>query len=351
MGLANVAATIHANMCEDSRFGYSWSPRWGTDGYGYVTWNIEGRNYTIKVGDYDCSSSTITAWQKALEGTPYEGALDGATYTGNMRSVFVNSGLFDVWDTNSTEAHRGDLYLNDNSHVAMCQDGGSDGVYNWDCLSEFCINEFGDVYGGQTGDQTGGEARINGYYGFPWNCTLHYNGKADGTSGGSEHPGGGSSGGGGTPAPGANPVVDEDVPKAKDQPIYEAFTAEGGWLGIMEGLHDTSGSGDDFAGEYGVGIRYIGINGVGKYRVCDLDTGWWGWVDHFDKRDEENGMAGNGSTICAIEIPNNKIKYQVHTINGEWLDWMIGNKDTGGSSDTYAGEMGVGIDAIRIKKA
>ena len=46
-----------------------------------------------------------------------------------MRSVFVNSGLFDVWNTNSTYATRGDLYLNDDSHVAMCQDGGSDGVY------------------------------------------------------------------------------------------------------------------------------------------------------------------------------------------------------------------------------
>ena len=276
MGLANVAATIHANMCNDDRFGYSWSPRWGTDGWGYVTWNIEGRDYTVKVGDYDCSSSTITAWQTALEGTAYEGALDGATYTGNMRDVFVNSGLFDVWDVNSTEAWRGDLYLNDNSHVAMCQDGGQDG--GWDSLSEFCINEFGDVYGGSTGDQTGGESRIAGFYNYPWSCTLHYNGAADGTSGSNSGSSGSAPSGGGssTPAPQVDPVTDNNVPAAKDQPIYEVFTAEGGWLGIMEGLHDTSGSDDDYAGIFGTGVRYLGINGVGKYRVCDLDTGWWG---------------------------------------------------------------------------
>ena len=61
----------------------------------------------------------------------------------------------------------------------MCQDGGTDGPLGYDALSEFCINEFGQVYGGQRGDQTGGESRIAGYYDFPWNCTLHYNGKAD----------------------------------------------------------------------------------------------------------------------------------------------------------------------------
>lgn len=181
MGLANVAATIHANMCEDPGFGYSWGERYGNP-YDKITLNIEGRNYTINRGDYDCSSSVITAWQTALQGTKYEGRLDGATYTGNMRSVFLASGLFDEWDNYSTEARRGDIYLNDESHTAMCQDGGYDGVYGYDALSEFCINEFGQVYGGQRGDQTGGESRIAGFYDFPWNVTLHYNGKADGST-------------------------------------------------------------------------------------------------------------------------------------------------------------------------
>lgn len=30
MGKANVAATIHENMCNDEGFGYSWAERYGT---------------------------------------------------------------------------------------------------------------------------------------------------------------------------------------------------------------------------------------------------------------------------------------------------------------------------------
>ena len=57
---ANVAATIHANMCNDPGFGYSQDERYGTSS-DKVTYNIEGRNYTINRGDYDCSSSVCTA--------------------------------------------------------------------------------------------------------------------------------------------------------------------------------------------------------------------------------------------------------------------------------------------------
>lgn len=333
---AEVAAKIHANMCNDSGFGYSWGERYGTSS-DKVTWTIDGRKYTINRGDYDCSSSVCTAWQKALEGTKYEGKLNGATYTGNMRSVFVNSGLFDVWNTNSTNAVRGDVYLNDNCHTALCQDGGSDGVYGYDALSEFCINEFGEVYGGKRGDQTGGESRIAAYYSYPWNCTLHYNGKADSSNNNSS-----------TTKPTTPSKPSSNKTK---EPIYAVYTAEQGWLGEMKGLKEKDGGSDNYAGILGVGCRYIGIDGVGKYRVCTKDNGWLPYVNKFDYNDEENGMAGDGSSIVAIEIPNSKIKYQVHVIGGGWYDWMIGNKDTGGSSDKYAGDRRKPIDGIRITLA
>lgn len=175
MGIANIAAQIHANMCDHPGFGYDWGERYG--GPETVTWNIEGRNYTLQVGDYDCSSSVITAWQKALEGTDHQGALNGATYTGNARAVFEHSGLFySSWE----DAKRGDVYLNDVHHMAMCQDGGNDGVYGYDALSEFCINENGDVWGGERGDQTGYESYVHGFYEYwaGWDPTLHYNGGA-----------------------------------------------------------------------------------------------------------------------------------------------------------------------------
>ncbi|HAM16050.1 MAG TPA: hypothetical protein DCP91_09390 [Eggerthellaceae bacterium] len=163
-----VAADIHKLMVQDERFGYSWEERYGAKS---EKWTVKGLVFSIMVGDYDCSSSTITAWKKALTGTPYEGALDGATYTGNMRSVFVGSGLFS-WKPISFIASPGDLYLNEANHVAMCQQQVPDE------LSEFSWGDRG-AYGNKRGDQSGFESRVNPYYDYPWDGILHYNGKAD----------------------------------------------------------------------------------------------------------------------------------------------------------------------------
>jgi len=86
----------------------------------------------------------------------------------------------------------------------------------------------------------------------------------------------------------------------------------------MQGLIDTGGSGDDYAGIYGIPITYIGISGVGKYRV--KTNSWLPYVSKFNYNDEENGMAGDGGLITALEIPNSKIKYQAHTQANGWLD-------------------------------
>ena len=175
--LANVAARIHYDMVTDPRNGYNQQPvRWGGNWGGDKTLGINGRNYTYALGDYDCSSSTITAWRLALKGTPYEGALDGASYTGDMEEVFLASGLFYA---ELSPARRGDLYLNAGDHVAMCQDGGSDGVYGFDSLSEFNRNELHQASWGDPGDQDGYESVFRAYYDRPWETVLHYNHKAD----------------------------------------------------------------------------------------------------------------------------------------------------------------------------
>ena len=168
MKINEIAAEIHRLMCEDSRFGYSQGERWGANS---ETWTIDGKDYSIKVGDYDCSSSCIAAWNAALQHTPYARVLAGTTYTGNMRKRFVNSGLFE-WKPISFLAHTGDLYLNEDNHVAMCQ------TQTPDVLSEFCISETSGIYGDR-GDQTGREAYVHDYYDYPWDGILHYNGKAD----------------------------------------------------------------------------------------------------------------------------------------------------------------------------
>ena len=169
---AKTAVEVMRHLCEHDSHGYSQYSRWGDGGTEEITAN--GLKFKIATGDRDCSSAVITAWKCALIGTAYEGRLDGATYTGNMRSVFVNSGLFEVWDTNSTYAQAGDVYLNDACHTAMCISPEPD------LLGEFSISETGGIDGAE-GDQTGWESHITGYYSYPWNCTLHYNGKADST--------------------------------------------------------------------------------------------------------------------------------------------------------------------------
>ena len=163
-----IAAATHARMCNDPRFGYSWEERWG---HTPEKWTIGGSTFSMNVGDYDCSSSTITAWRKALTGTKYAHALDDATYTGNMREVFVGSGLFE-WKPMSFLAEPGDLYLNEENHVAMCQ------TQVPDVLSEFSWGDNG-AYGNRRGDQDGGESSVHAYYDYPWDGILHYNGKAD----------------------------------------------------------------------------------------------------------------------------------------------------------------------------
>lgn len=168
---ARIAAELHKHLCQHDWHGYDQNRRWG-DGEGTCSVSVDGVTYEVEQGDRDCSSSIIECWRVALKGTPYEGKLDKATYTGNMRDVFVKSGLFE-WKPMSFVAQTGDIYLNERDHTAMCQSAIPD------MLSEFCIAENGGIFAGQVGDQSGRESWIHAYYDYPWNGILHYNGKAD----------------------------------------------------------------------------------------------------------------------------------------------------------------------------
>lgn len=565
--VAEIAALIHADMCDDDRNGYSWSPRQGGDYGGNKTLTIDGKKYTYPLGSYDCSSSVIKAWQLAIQYTKYKGRLDGATYTGNMRSVFKASGLFDVWDTDTTEAVRGDVYLNDANHTAMCQDGGKDGVYGYDALSEFCINENGEVYGGKVGDQTGTEAYIHAFYNYPWNVTLHYNGKADGTtastsaasststsaassstakkktlngidiasyqegidvskvsadfiivkvSGGTSYVNDkahgawrdwrdianavlkagkllglyhyaceyGSEPGGKAEAEfflkqikgfegkavlcldweehaqsmpvsyakawldtvakatGATPMFygyasylnSRDHSSIKKYPLWMAsylyrYEYGKGYVDNPANTWDTGswdkmtmyqysstryisgysdrldvnifyGTADDWkklcgsgaasssttpassststdtapkttAGAFRIStdsagkkwlaagkqpargkiIRWIAAKGFGKYRVFTEKNGWLPYVNAYDVNDLENGCAGDGSPILAVEFKSSNARYAVRVLNRDWYPDMIGRKDTAGSSDHFAGDLANRIDGFRISKA
>ena len=74
----------------------------------------------------------------------------------------------------SFNASRGDIYLDEENHMAMCirNDGTAD------LLGEFSISETGGI-DGEPGDQTGRESWVHDYYSGSWDGILHYNGKAD----------------------------------------------------------------------------------------------------------------------------------------------------------------------------
>ena len=117
--------------------------------------------------------------------------------------------------------------------------------------------------------------------------------------------------------------------------------------GSKKWLAEVSGS-SGYAGTYGNSIGYVAISGVKRYRV-KTNKGWLPWVSKYDINDLDNGCAGDGSPIVALQVDDSSCRYAVHVIGGGWLPDMVGNKDTSGSKDTFAGN-GKKIDGIRMKR-
>jgi hypothetical protein len=136
------------NHANNNAYGYDQRYRWG------------------ERGDFDCSSAVISAWQAA--GVPVK--TRGATYTGNMLSVFLSCGFEDVTGTvnlaTGAGLRRGDVLLNTAHHTAMYCGNGRE--------VEASINEKGTAVGGAPGDQTGREFLIRSYRNFPWNHVLRF---------------------------------------------------------------------------------------------------------------------------------------------------------------------------------
>lgn len=169
---ANVAAQIMEHLRNCPEHGYSQPGRHGTSGYCSVA--TDAGTIKVKKGDRDCSSAICEAWELALKGTAYDGLITRYNWTGGMREMFVGSELFS-WKPMSFNASRGDIYLDEQNHTAMCARNDSSA----DLLAEFSISETGGI-DGTPGDQTGCESWVHDYYTGHWDGILHYNGKAGG---------------------------------------------------------------------------------------------------------------------------------------------------------------------------
>jgi len=136
MSKVESAVTWAIGIAADNSHGYSQQNRWGNP-------------------DYDCSSFVISAYEQA--GVPVKSK--GATYTGNMRSVFKRCGFVEVPLSN---LQRGDVLLNERDHTALYI-GGSQIVH--------ARSSEGNSI---PGDGSGNEIRVQSYYNGNWDCVLRY---------------------------------------------------------------------------------------------------------------------------------------------------------------------------------
>ena len=143
--------------------GYSQANRMG-DGTTETICLSDGTTVTIAGGDRDCSSAVVTALRAVGVNT------FGASYTGNMREQLLKTGLFGWRKMGVKSAQRGDIYLNEKCHTAVCV--SPYGSARGDLLAQFSISEKGTVTGTK-GDQTGRESNIKAYYSYPWDGTLY----------------------------------------------------------------------------------------------------------------------------------------------------------------------------------
>lgn len=174
LSAADRAAEIMHHLVTHSGHGYSQPGRQGSGGTETVTLS-DGSTVELSTGDRDCSSAVCEAWEAACPGST-----GGATYTGNMRRCFTSTGLWTWHQGTSYSAKRGDVYLAEGRHTAMCIHpyGSAEG----DILAEFSISETGGI-DGEVGDQTGKESSEHAYYDYPWTGILEWTGDGESDSG------------------------------------------------------------------------------------------------------------------------------------------------------------------------
>ena len=147
---------------------------------------------------------------------------------------------------------------------------------------------------------------------------------------------------------------DKEKP-AKDQKVnvtYRVKTQKYGWLPAVKNL-------EDYAGYENSPITDVAVKvskGKVSYRVHNKGGGWLPKVTGYSIADPNNGYAGSGQVIDAVEIyyetpgdirPYKKAKYRTAPLNGGYYSWQYDDEKTDGQ-DGYAGAFGTAIGKLQI---
>lgn len=149
----------------------------------------------------------------------------------------------------------------------------------------------------------------------------------------------------------ANKIISGGGPTPTPQEVntyYRVRTQADGWLPEVKNC-------DDYAGWQDSPITDIAIKvdkGSIQYRVHVKGGNWLGWVTGYDLNDSNNGYAGTGKPIDAIQIyyytPNDIRPYKKAMYKVNDYSWQY-DTETGGGQDGYAGCFGYNITKVWIK--
>ena len=144
--------------------------------------------------------------------------------------------------------------------------------------------------------------------------------------------------------------LDKDLPIIKNNSVnvyYKVKTQKHGWLPEVKNLEDYAGWEDSPIIAFAVKVD----KGSVKYRAHIKGSGWLPYVTGYDVNNFENGYAGDGRVIDAVEIyyytpndirPFKRAKYKVNS-----YDWQYDDEKTN-NQDGYAGVFGVTATKLQV---
>ena len=154
-----------------------------------------------------------------------------------------------------------------------------------------------------------------------------------------------------------NPVVANNAPTSQPAPIpvskpsviYQVYTKNGG---LPEVPNYNEVNSDGYAGIYGEAISGLRIrlsNGQTVYAQSHVNgCDWLGMISKCDNTPSGySGWKDKPTDCVGIKADGVKLKYRVHTLGGQWLDW-VNTFNIADSINGIAGIYGRTIDAIQI---